>query len=214
MPPSCPRAGDPHVPEEGLQCNRSSEQTLNLSSSSSISQKSSSFINLSASCSKSPEYQQRVGFLNVSEETQEFSEDVEVSASAASSSRLKEESSSWGEEESISSSSSLHGSSMGVGERRHRVLEGEAGESWGSSRRRERPCEEELASGEENEGCYTPRAKDCMIPQVRFCPPAPRKRKPCLRLAFSPCHLSRFLAVPDFDVFFPLHHQQPIPLRE
>ncbi|KAH7286001.1 hypothetical protein KP509_33G055100 [Ceratopteris richardii] len=56
---------------------------------------------------------------------------------------------------------------------------------------------------DEDDGCYTPRKKECMIPRIRFCPPAPRKRKPCFRLLLSRKQLSAFLVVPDFDAFFP-----------
>ncbi|KAI5082604.1 hypothetical protein GOP47_0002347 [Adiantum capillus-veneris] len=205
MPPACSLASDSDGGEESLS-NVSSQQTFKNLSSPSMSQKSSSFVN----SSRSPEYQQRVGCPNSSEGTQEWSEG-EVSASTFSSSLKEARSSSWEEEESSS-----HGSLEGAGEGESRmVVVGEPGESWSSSRTRERPssCEVELGA-EENDGCYTPRAKDCIIPQVRLCPPAPRKRKPCLRLTFTPCHLSRFFMVPDFDAFFPHHHHHQIPLQE
>eukprot|EP00249_Psilotum_nudum_P027329 c34872_g1_i1 orf=617-1099(+) len=64
----------------------------------------------------------------------------------------------------------------------------------------------ELAhSSDENcwteEECVTPRAKGCRIPEVNFCPPAPRKPRATTRFRMVP-H-SRYF-IPDFDAFLPL----------
>eukprot|EP00249_Psilotum_nudum_P006506 c19832_g1_i1 orf=247-708(-) len=59
--------------------------------------------------------------------------------------------------------------------------------------------DEELWGEEE---CTTPRAKECRIPAVVFCPPAPRKRRAISRFRTLP--RSRYF-IADFDAFLPLN---------
>ncbi|KAH7372376.1 hypothetical protein KP509_17G000500 [Ceratopteris richardii] len=86
-----------------------------------------------------------------------------------------------------------------------RSLSCEAKESWHD--RRERTSSKVEDDEEQGEGCYTPKATESMIPQVRLCPSPPRKRKPCWRVPFPRSQFSGFLVVSDFDAFFPLMHR-------
>ncbi|XP_070018224.1 cyclin-dependent protein kinase inhibitor SMR9-like [Nicotiana sylvestris] len=74
------------------------------------------------------------------------------------------------------------------------------------------PCKEDLLKRNNNEMeleniCSTPKAERFKIPEIKTCPPAPKKRRIVSSSTSSSCHSLRrnpvtFFAPPDLDHFF------------